>query len=150
MSAEQTMKEVITTHNLMHIATVDEKGLPCVRGVDYAVGDPANVLYFITSKDSRKVAQLSSNNRVAIAIDRDCPGFEELAQLKYIKATGTASVIDTPDEMQKAMGLLLAKFPFLSDLPGDPADFVGIRVTLNQVLVTDNTISFGHTEQIDF
>lgn len=150
MSAENTMKQVIESHNLMHIATIDPDGSPCVRGVDYAAGDPANLLYFVTRKDSRKVSQISQDNRIAIAIDHDCPEFETLAKVKYIKATGTAAVIDTPDEMQKAMGLLMAKFPFLSDLPGDPDDFAGICVKLEHVLVTDNSISFGHTEKIEF
>lgn len=147
MSAQRTMNEVIRSHNLMHIATIDDTGCPSVRGVDYAVGND-NTLYFMTHKDSRKVEHLSKNNQVAIAIDEDCPEFETLAQVKYIKASGTAAIIESPEEMQQAMALLTAKFPFLSDLPGDPDDFAGIRVTLEKVLVTDNTISFGHTEEI--
>ncbi len=150
MSADQTMKNVIASHNLMHIATTDTSGTPFVRGVDYAADEKQNILYFLTRKDSRKVAHLSQNNKIAIAIDHDCPEFEDLAGMSYIKASGTAAVIETAEEMQKAMGLLMAKFPFLSDLPGDPEDFAGIRVTLENVLVTDNTISFGHTREIQF
>lgn len=150
MSAKQTMTDVLKTHNLMHIATIDTSGMPSVRGVDFALGGKENILYFMTRKDSRKVAHLSGNSTVAIAVDHDCPTFEDLTALKYIKATGTAAVIDTPEEMQQAMGLLMDKFPFLSDLPGDPEDFVGIRVTLEDVIVSDNTIAFGHTEEISF
>ena len=150
MSAKDTMTNVLKTHNLMHIATIDPDGLPCVRGVDFVLGDQENVLYFITRKDSRKVSHMSRNNNVAFAIDRDCPDFDDLVQLKYIKGTGTAAVIDNPDEMQKAFGMLMQKFPFLADLPGDPSDFAGIRVELKNVLVTDNTISFGDIEEVNF
>ncbi len=156
MPAKETMINVIKTHNLMHIATIDEKGFPHVRGVDYASdrndgnNGQENILYFMTQKTSRKVEHLSRNNQVAITIDKDCPTWDDLAQLKYIKATGTATIIKTPEEMQKAFGLLMKKFPFFADLPGDPSDFAGIRVELKKVMVTDNTISFGNTEEILF
>ena len=52
--------------------------------------------------------------------------------------------------MQKAFGLLIQKFPFMENLPGDPSDFVAIKVDLKEVFVTDNTISFAHTEKVTF
>ncbi len=134
----------------MHIATIDTNGLPCVRGVDFALSDQENVLYFVTRKDSRKVAQIGLNSNVAFVIDKDANEFKDLAELKYIKGTGTAAIIDNPDEMEKAFGFLMEKFPFLADLPGDPSDFVGVRVELKNVLVTDNAISFGNTEEVNF
>lgn len=134
----------------MHFSTLDAKDLPHVRGVDYVAGEEDNVLYFLTLKTSRKVAHLSGNPQIAFCIDKDCTTMEELAGVKYIKGTGKAFIIDNPDEMQTAMGLLMGKFPFLSDLPGDPSDFAGIRVEMETVHVTDNAISFGHTEEILF
>ncbi len=59
-------------------------------------------------------------------------------------------MIDDPEEMQKAFGLLMQKFPFVAELPGEPSDFAGIKVELKHVLVTDNTIEFGNTEEIKF
>jgi hypothetical protein len=52
--------------------------------------------------------------------------------------------------MQKAFGLLMQKFPFFENLPGEPSDFVAIKVELKEVLVTDNTISFAHTEKVTY
>ena len=150
MSAKETAKEVIDGHNLLRIATIDSKGMPCVRSVDYAVGDSENMLYFITHKDSRKVAQIKENANIAFAIDHDCPSWDDLQKLKYIKGTGTAALIEDPQEMEKASGLMMQKFPFLKDLPGEPTDFVGIKVELKEVFVTDNTIHFGHTESITY
>ena len=150
MSAKETIKDVVRSHNLMHIATLDKGALPCVRGVDYAEGDSENILYFTTRKDSRKVQQIRNNGSVAIAIDHDCPTWDDLQTLKYIKGTGTATVIEDPQEMQKAFGLLMQKFPFLKDLPGDPSDFVGMKVELKEILVTVNTIGFGHTETVSY
>ncbi len=150
MSAKETMTQVLKSYNLMHIATIDTNGLPCVRGVDFALSDQENVLYFVTRKNSRKVAQIGLNSNVAFAIDRDSNEFKDLAELKYIKGTGTAAIIDNPDEMERAFGFLMEKFPFLADLPGDPSDFVGVRVELKNVRVTDNAINFGNTEGVNF
>ena len=150
MTAKETANEVLDGHNLLRIATIDSNGLPCVRSVDFVVGDSENVLYFITQKDSRKVQQIRNNGNIAFTIDHDCPTGNDLQNLKYIKGTGTAAVVEDPREMEKAVGLLMQKFPFLKDLPGDPSDFVGIKVELKEVLVTDNTIQFGHTETVAY
>ena len=135
---------------LVAMATIDSAGQPCVRRVDYVSAGTENMLYFVTSKDSRKVQQIRNNGNVAIAIDHDCTSPEELQQLKYIKGAGTATIIEDPKEMEKAFGLLVQKFPFFKDMPGDPSDFVGIKVELKEILVTDNTISFGHTETVSY
>ncbi|SPF46971.1 putative Heme iron utilization protein [Syntrophobacter sp. SbD1] len=150
MSAKETMAEVIGSHNLVHLATIDSGGMPCVRGVNYAAGDKENILYFVTGKDSRKIGQLAVSSNIGFAIDHDCPTWEAVAKAKYIKGTGTATPVKDPDEIQKAFGLLVKKFPFLSDLPGDPSDFVVVKVELKNVQVSDNTISFGHTEEVNF
>jgi len=150
MSEQETVKEVIQGHNLLRIATVTSDGLPCVRSVDYVAGDSENVLYFITQKDSRKVQQIRDDANIAFAIDHDCPTWDDLQKLKYIKGTGTAEFVEDPQEMEMAMGRLMQKFPFLKELPGDPSDFVGIKVELKEVLVTDNTIHFGHTTAVTY
>ncbi len=150
MSAKETIKEVILGHNLVRLATLEGNGTPCVRSVGYANGDKENVLYFITHKDSRKVRQIKDNATIAFAIDHDCPTMEDLQQLKYVKGTGTATLIQDPQEMEKAQGLLMQKFPYIKDLPGEPTDFVAVKLSLNEVLVTDNTIQFGHTETVTY
>ena len=150
MSAKETMVEVIGSHNLVHIATIDSGGMPCVRGVDYAAGDKENILYFVTGKDSRKIGQLALSSNIAFAIDHDCPAWEDVAKAKYIKGTGTATLVKDPAEIQTAFGLLVKKFPFFANLPGDPSDFAVVKVEFKKVLVTDNTISFGHTEEVNF
>ena len=150
MSTKETIKEVDEGHNPVHIATIDSDGSPCVRGVDYAVGEKENIIYFITRKDSRKVQQIQNNGNVAFAIDHDCPEWDDLQNLKYIKGTATASFVEDPQDMQKVFGLLVQKFPFMENLPGEPSDFVGIKIEFREVLVTDNTIDFAHTKTVTY
>lgn len=148
MDNRQTIMDIINTHNLMHLATVDQQGAPHVRGVDYVPGEEDNILLFLTHRASRKIAHIRNNPLVSVAIDRDCPDWEELVDLKYIKASGTAAILEEPQEVQEVVARLVVKFPFFSNLPGDPADFVAVRVTLQEVYLTDNTVSFGHTETV--
>lgn len=148
MTSSQKVINILKSHNLMSISTVDEEGRPKVRSVDYAMGEDESVLYFITHKATNKVKEIRANHHVYISVDHDCDSMEELAQLKYIKAAGKAYIGETPEENQKAFGHILAKFPYLKELPGDPSDFVGVRVELDQVYLTDNTVQFGYSEEI--
>jgi nitroimidazol reductase NimA-like FMN-containing flavoprotein (pyridoxamine 5'-phosphate oxidase superfamily) len=145
-----TLNTVVMSHNLVHIATVDGDGNPAVRGVDYAAEEGAGCIYIMTRADSNKVAHMRANPAVSFAIDHDCPSWEMLQDLKYIKGSGTAVIVEDMEETQKAVGLLMEKFPFLVNLPGEPTDFVAVRIDFGNVEVTDNTVSFAHTEVVEF
>lgn len=101
-------------------------------------------------KDSRKTQQIKNDSTIGFSIDHDCPTWDDLKQVKYIKGTGAAPFVENPQEMQQVQGLMMQKFPFLENLPGDPQDFVAVKVELKDVLVTDNTISFGNTEAVSY
>lgn len=150
MTNKEKVLEVVKNHNLMYIGTVSEEGMPKVRSVDFAMGEDESILYFITHKASDKVKEIKNNNNVYIVIDHDCPSMEELQKLTYIKANGKAYIGETPEEIQKVFGAIVQKFPFLKDLPGEPSDFVGVRVELETVKLTDNTVRFGYTEEIKY
>lgn len=147
MSAKETVKQVIEKHNLMHIASLDENGMPCVRGVDYASDEDLN-LYFITNRHTRKVEQIKKNQNIAFVIDHDCKNMDALLRLKYIKGNGIATEITTPEDTQKAVGLIMQKFPYLQALPLPPEEMKAFKVELKEVLLTDNTITFGQTEVV--
>ena len=147
MNTQETIKHVIESHRLMHMATIDKNGMPCVRGVDYASDEDLN-LFFVTHKDTRKVEQIAKNENISFVIDHDCESMSALQELKYIKGSGIASEVSDIETIQKAMGLLMQKMPFLKDLPLNPEEMKVIKVELKEVLVTDNTVSFGHTEMV--
>lgn len=150
MNVKDKIREVAASHNLMCLATIDANGLPKARSVDFAMGQDESVLYFMTFKGTDKVEELKRNNNVYVVIDHDCNSIEELQNLKYFKATGKAYLCNTPDEAQKAFGLLLQKLPFLKDLPGEASDLAVYRVELEKVTLIDNTVGFGHMEQVTY
>lgn len=148
MTPREKVQQVIEKHNLVHIASLDNNGVPCVRGIDYASDEDLN-LYFITNRHTRKVEQFARNNQVGFVIDHDCANMDALLRLKYIKGNGIVEELTTPEEMQQAMGLILTKFPYLKDLPFPAEDMKAYRLRLKEVLLTDNTVAFGHTEQVE-
>ena len=150
MDVKGKIKEVIKNHNLLHLATVDSSGMASVRGVDYAGSETENVLYFMTHKMSRKVGHIKNNPKIAVAIDHDCTSLEALQNSVFLKATGTASIIEDPQEAQKAAGLLMTKFPFFKDMPVDPSSMLCIKVVMKEVQLSDNTVSFGNTETVTY
>jgi general stress protein 26 len=150
MDVKGKIKEVIKNHNVVHLATVDPSGKPSVRGVDYAGSEKENVLYFMTHKMSKKVAQIKNNPNIAVAIDHDCKSMEELQRIVFLKGTGTATIVQDQVEAQKAGGLMMTKFPFLKELPYNPADMVVIKIELKEILLTDHTVSFGNTETVTY
>lgn len=150
MQIKEKVYKVLTSHNLMYLSTVDEKGFPKCRSVDFAIGEDESVLYFVTHKMSSKVQQIRHNSNVFVVVDHDCHSMGEMQELVYIRSTGKAYIVDTPEEAQTAFGLIMQKFPYLKDLPGDPSDFLVIRVELSQVTVSDNTVHFGYTEEVAY
>lgn len=143
----EKIKEILNAHELLRLATLDENGFPNVRSVDFAI-DPEDEskIYFTTFNATNKVKEIAANNNVYVVVDKAAMTIEELAQVKYIRGNGKAYLVDTPEEGQKAMGLLLGKYPFLKDLPGDPSMMSLYRIELEKVNVTDNSMGFGHVD----
>lgn len=141
------IKGILESHDLLRLATLDENGFPNVRSVDFAIDqEDESSIYFTTFNNTNKVKELEKNNKVYLVVDKPASTIEELAQIKYIRSTGEAFKIETPEEAQKAMGLLLNKYPFLKDLPGDPSMMSLYKIKLNEVKITDNSLGFGHVD----
>lgn len=148
---KEKMIQVFETHELMRIATMDMAGYPNVRSVDF-VYDPEKPhhVYFTTFKNTQKVKEIEKNNAVYVVIDKSADSIEALSQIKYLRGKGCAFEIVSKDESMRAMGLLLNKYPFLKDLPGDASMMSLYRVELQEVKLTDNSLGFGHVETLIF
>jgi len=145
------IKRILESHELLRLATVDENGFPNVRSVDFANDiEHESKIYFTTFNGTNKVKEIANNNKVYIVVDKSANTIEELAQIQYIRGTGIATKVDSPEEMQLAMGLLMNKYPFLKDLPGDPSMMSLFRIDLKEVNVTDNSLGFGHVDTFNY
>lgn len=148
---KEKIKKILESHDLMRLATLDEKGFPNVRSVDFANdAEDESKIYFTTFKGTNKVKEIENNNNVYIVVDKSANSIEELSQIKYLRGRGNAVAVTTPEEMQKVMGLLMTKYPFLKDLPGDPSMMALYRIDLEEVDITDNSLGFGHKDTFKY
>lgn len=151
MTINEKIKYILSEHELLTLGTLDEIGFPDVRSVDFAVdNEDESKIYFTTFKGTKKVKEIELNNQVYVVVDKAANSIEELAQIKYLRAKGKAYVVNEPEEAQKAMGLLIQKYPFLSELPGDPSMMSIYRIELSEVAVTDNSLGFGHVDHFNY
>jgi PPOX class probable F420-dependent enzyme len=111
------------------LATADAGGIPHVVPVVFAV--VGRTLYWAVDqkpKRSRRLKRLDNiraNPNVEVVVDRY---EEDWARLWWVRASGTARVVDDPDERGRALAALVAKYePYRQALPEGPV--VAIDVT---------------------
>lgn len=145
---EEIKKKILTLldqHRIMTVATLRQDGWPQATTVGY--GNDGLTLYFLCSPDSQKAANLARDDRISLTIDHDTPQVMEITGLSM--AARARAVVD-PAEAEKAMRLLMQKYPQQSvPLPiPSPADVRIFRVTPSVISVLDYTKGFAHTDLV--
>jgi nitroimidazol reductase NimA-like FMN-containing flavoprotein (pyridoxamine 5'-phosphate oxidase superfamily) len=105
-------------------------------------------LYFLCGPQSQKAVNLARDDRVSLTIDHDTPHVMDIAGLSM---AARATVVVDPSEGEKAMRLLLRKYPPQDSLPlplPTPADVRIVRVTPMVISVLDDAKGFGHTDLV--
>jgi PPOX class probable F420-dependent enzyme len=146
---EQIRRKILTLldqHRIMTIATLRPDGWPQATTVGYA--NQGLTLYFLCGHDSQKAANLARDDRVSLTIDHDTPQVMEITGLSM---AGYAQVVNDPAEAEKALRLLMLKYPQQDSIPlpmPTPADVRIFRVTPKVISVLDYTKGFGHTDLV--
>jgi PPOX class probable F420-dependent enzyme len=146
---EQIRRKILTLldqHRIMTIATLRPDGWPQATTVGYA--NQGLTLYFLCGHDSQKAANLARDDRVSLTIDHDTPQVMEITGLSM---AGHAQVVNDPAEAEKALRLLMLKYPQQDSIPlpmPTPADVRIFRVTPKVISVLDYTKGFGHTDLV--
>jgi PPOX class probable F420-dependent enzyme len=150
LQMDEQLKEKILAlldeHRNMSIATLRPDGWPQVTTVGYA--SDGLTLYFLCGPDSQKAANLARDDRVSLAIDHDTPQVMEISGLSM---AARAHVVRDPDEAEKALRMLMLKYPPQGGLPlpmPKPEEVRIFRVTPTVVSVLDYTKGFGHTDLV--
>jgi nitroimidazol reductase NimA-like FMN-containing flavoprotein (pyridoxamine 5'-phosphate oxidase superfamily) len=141
----QKILSLLDQHRDMTIATLRPDGWPQATTVGY--GNDGLTLYFLCGRDSQKAGNLARDDRVALAIDHDTPQVMEISGLSM---AARAQPVDDPAEAQKALRLLMQKYPDQTvpvPMP-TPADVRIFRVTPTVVSVLDYSKGFGHTDLV--
>lgn len=142
----QKILTLLDQHRIMTIATLRPDGWPQATTVGYA--NEGLTLYFLCGPDSQKAANLARDDRVSLTIDHDTPQVMEIAGLSM---AARAQVVADPPETQKALRLLMLKYPDQASIPlpmPTPADVRIFRVTPAVISVLDYTKGFAHTDLV--
>ena len=142
----QKILALLDRHRIMTIATLRPDGWPQATTVGYA--NEGLTLYFLCGLESQKAANLARDDRVSLTIDHDTPQVMEIAGLSM---AAHAQIVVDPAEGEKALRLLMLKYPQQSSLPlpmPTPADVRIFRVTPTVISVLDYSQGFGHTDLV--
>ena len=146
---EETRERILTLldqHRIMTIATLRPDGWPQATTVGYA--NEGLTLYFLCGPDSQKAANLARDDRVSVTIDHDTPQVMEITGLSM---AARAQVVTDPSEAQKALRLLMLKYPQQASIPlpmPAAADVRIFRVTPMVISVLDYSKGFAHTDLV--
>ncbi len=147
---EEIRRKILTLldqHRIMTIATLRPDGWPQATTVGYA--NEGLTLYFLCGPDSQKAVNLARNDRVSLTIDQDTPQVMEITGLSM---AAHAQVVVDPTEAEKALRLLMLKYPQQASIPipmPTPADVRIFRVTPMVISVLDYSKGFGHTDLVN-
>jgi nitroimidazol reductase NimA-like FMN-containing flavoprotein (pyridoxamine 5'-phosphate oxidase superfamily) len=146
---EEIRKKILTLldqHRIMTIATLRPDGWPQATTVGYA--NDGLTLYFLCGPDSRKAANLSRDDRVSLTIDHDTP---DVMAITGLSMAAHAHPVHDPAEVDKALRLLMRKYPEYKALPipvPKPEEIRVLRVTPTVISVLDYSKGFGHTDLV--
>lgn len=142
----QKILAIMDRHRIMTIATLRPDGWPQATTVGYA--NDGFTLYFLCGQQSQKAANLARDDRVSLTIDHDTPQVMEITGLSM--AAHARLVVD-PAEAEKALRLLMLKYPKQASLPlpmPAAADVSIFRVTPAIISLLDYSKGFGHTDLV--
>lgn len=142
----QEILSLLAQHRIMTVATLRPDGWPQATTVGYA--NEGLTLYFLCGLESQKAANLARDDRLSLTIDHDTP---QVMEIKGLSMAARALAVTDPAEAQKALGLLIARYPEPPTVPlpmPSPSDIRIFRVTPVVISVLDYTKGFAHTDLI--
>lgn len=142
--AKQLFLEYLAKHHQMSLATVNNEGNPLSRTLHYV--NKGSTIFFMTNTGTRKVENIKNNAHVSVTIDEI---YSDWSIIQGIQMEGTASLVTDPDEGQAIQALYLQKYPHLAEMPPMP-DLVPIKVEPQKAVFIDNTVKWGHRDEIQF
>lgn len=96
-----------------HLATANADGHPHIVPVTFAVADDLAIHIAIdhkpkTTRDLRRLRDIRANPAVSILVDHYD---DDWTHLWWVRADGTAVIVDSPADMAAPIDLLVAKYP---------------------------------------
>ncbi len=139
----------LQAHHVMSLATAGPEG-PWSAAVFYA--NDGLTLYFISAPESRHSRDIGASGRAAATIHRDVGDWREV---RGIQLEGEAARVGAT-ERAAALSCYGRKFPLVADLASAPPEIAAAmarvewyRLSPRRVRLVDNSLGFGHREELD-
>jgi uncharacterized protein YhbP (UPF0306 family) len=139
----------LEAHHVMSLATSGPEG-PWSAAVFYA--SDGLTLYFISAPGSRHSRDIEASGRAAATIHRDVGNWREV---RGIQLEGEVARIGGI-ERAAALARYARKFPLIADLSSAPREIAAAmarmewyRLSPRRVRLVDNTLGFGHREELE-
>lgn len=149
MTPAQRVQRHLQQH---HVATLASSGADGLWAAAVFYVHDGWDLYFLSSPTSRHSVNFSQHGQVAVTIQRD---YDDWPGIQGVQLQGVVDVLGGTDEA-RARQLYGQKFPVVGKLAQAPAAIVKAlarvrwyRVRPQRMFYIDNTLGFGHREEID-
>jgi len=113
-----SLEELFRSQNLAALST-HRDGQPYASLVAFYAADDLKHIYFVTPKTTRKFANLTADNRVAVMVNSSINQASDFHQAISVTAVGNAEVVDK-SEKEPILNLYLAKHPHLEEFVQAP------------------------------
>ena len=140
---KQKIENYLASRPYLQLATVKPNGAPLAHTLGFA--NAGAVVYFMTHKDTRKIANIADNPQVAYTVDEDCL---ELPKIQGVQMEGRAEILTEKMDIEKAVELLGQKFGGM-DIP-HAEEMVFVKVAPVEAYFIDNTVAFGHRDYVTY
>ena len=121
------LEELFRSQNLAALATHCD-GQPYASLVAFYADEDLKHIYFVTPKTTRKYANLTADNRVAVMVNSSTNQASDFHQAISVTAVGKAKDVDGADK-EPILGHYLTKHPHLEDFVRSPTcALVGVAI----------------------
>ena len=127
--------ELFRSQNLAALST-HHAGQPYASLVAFYASDDLKHIYFVTAKTTRKFANLTADNRVAVMVNSSTNQVSDFHQAISVTAVGKAKEVAGPDK-EFILGQYLAKHPHLEDFVRSPTCAL-VRVAVDSYYMVKN------------
>ncbi len=137
--------ELLDSHRIMTLATNRPDGWPQATVVGYA--NDGLAIYCFIGRKSQKFDNIARDSRVSIAIGNDYP---QPMQITGLSLAAHATVVEDEAEIDRAMGVLLRRYPEYAAMPRpEAADIAVLRALPEIVSILDYAKGFAHTDLVN-
>ncbi|MET9491121.1 pyridoxamine 5'-phosphate oxidase family protein [Nocardia sp. NPDC006630] len=153
---QDSISELLRAEEITTLATIDADGFPSASTMHLA-GDGL-LAYIHTFQYNRKHTQMLNNPKVSYVVsDLPADGYAGRGTTRSLQMQGLATAVTDPDEIQHAVQLSFAQFPWLADTSmynnikvPDQGQQVFYRITPTRALWSDHTVRMLWRVLLDF